>query len=72
MCMYVYIYIYIYIYIVIYTYTAGDRGFCRSGFRVHSWLRRLAVALGAPAIFLGIHYRGVQWEGAAVDGGSII
>ena len=21
---------------------------------------------------LGIHYRGVQWEGGAVDGGSII
>ena len=21
---------------------------------------------------LGIHYRGVQWEGGAVDGGSVI
>ena len=23
-------------------------------------------------MFMGIHYRGVQWEGGAVDGGSII
>ena len=27
------------------------------------------LAAGAP---LGIHYRGVQWEGGAVDGGSTI
>ena len=26
----------------------------------------------ARSAFLGIHYRGVQWEGGAVDGGSIM
>ena len=25
-----------------------------------------------PPANVGIHYRGVQWEGGAVDGGSII
>ena len=37
-------------------------------------LRRQATvqADGPVANLLGIHHRGVQWEGGAVDGGSII
>ena len=49
--------VYIYIYIYIYIYVHRDR--CPED---HPKLR-------AP---VGIHYRGVQWEGGAVDWGSII
>ena len=56
-CMYVYIYIYIYTYIYIYIYI------CKHP--CNQW----ASATGPS---LGIHQRGVQWEGGAVDGGSIM
>ena len=73
--MYIYIYVYIYIYIYIYTCTYAHTHYIilhalSSAPRPpRAWRSRrpsLATAL------LGIHHRGVQSEGGAVDGGSII
>ena len=45
----------------------GLRGCFRTDLRVAD------LQTGHPLLaFVGIHYRGVQWEGGAVDGGSII
>ena len=54
--MYICMYVYIYIYIYIYIYV-----FCCGTAGLISSL--------AP---LGAHYRGVQWEGGAVNGGSLM
>ena len=44
-----------------------------SGISALAGLRRVQrPALAPQAVLLGIHYKGVQWEGGAVDGGSII
>ena len=67
MCVYVYIYIYIYIYIYTYIY-------------IYIYIYITGVFLASakcPVVAmlnntLGTHYRGVQWEGGAMDGGSII
>ena len=62
-CVYVYIYIYIgrererYVYVYVYVYVPSAR--------------RGSACTPLPAA-LGIHQRGVQSEGGAVDGGSII
>ena len=65
------IYIYIYIYIThTHTPTHIDPGpFPARG--AASAARRPGPAVPRDAL-LGIHYRGVQWEVGAVDGGSII
>ena len=61
------IYIHIYIYIYIYIHTEI----------LQRHILRPMAGLASPSslalsLSLGIHYRGVQWEGGAVDGGSII
>ena len=66
--MYVYTYnnIYIYIYII-------DRDRERERERERIWHRVLGVGgLPRQPQLLGIHQRGVQSEGGAVDGGSIM
>ena len=72
MCIYIYIYtyihvLYIYIYIIIITIIISS---------IQLWATRLAIRITATAATyeaeLGIHYRGVQWEGGAVEWGSII
>ena len=63
--MYIYIYIYISLYHIIlykaiyYIINMGSE-------------REPQTTTGAADAGMGIHYRGVQWEGGAVDGGSII
>ena len=43
---------------------------------IYIYIHVLASFIGGYSCFdkvqLGIHYRGVQWEGGAADGGSII
>ena len=56
-CIYVYVYVYVYIYIYIYTYIV---------------ICDLVAAPARAVRDLGIHQRGVEWEGGAVDRGSII
>ena len=57
-CMYMRVNIYIYIYMYIYIYT-------------HIYIYIYIYGTARPTL-LGIHYRGAQSEGGAVDGGSII
>ena len=59
--MYIYIHIHTY---VIHTYACAY-------VRLRSDCRRGLAREGAGP-HLGTHYRGVQWEGGALDGGSII
>ena len=61
----IYIYIYIYIYIHIYIYREREREIC-------SELTSTVRGCASLPPCLGIHQRGVQSEGGAVDGGSII
>ena len=50
------IYVSLYIYIYIYTIDIDIE---------------IEIDIDTGSALLGIHYRGVQWEGGAVDGGSI-
>ena len=61
----IYIYIHIYIYIYIYIYVQRVHGVTASEVECEPDNERDRVCLG-------IHYRGAQWEGGAVDGGCII
>ena len=67
--LYIYIYIYIYLYYTIYCTTTFY--YSLNAVRLRTPLRRV-LSGGAACLTLGIHHRGVQWEGGAVDGGSII
>ena len=60
MCIYIYIYIYIYLYIYIYMYLSLS---------IYIYIYTHTIYADTQ---MGIHQRGVQSEGDAVDGGSII
>ena len=64
MCIYIYTHIHTYIYIYIYIYTHD--------YRLVANGRRWPGEASATPSDLGIHQRGVQSEGGAVDWGSII
>ena len=79
-----YIHTYIYIYIHIYIYIYDTYIVIISMYYVSLWsmrtlrksvARRLQKVAPPPLGMtpsMGIHYRGLQWEGGAVDGGSLI
>ena len=80
-CIYVYAYIYIYIYIYLYTYHSyairwparnlAETLRSAQGLRLEPQAIRQAGRLGGQRRVVGIHQRGVQSEGGAVDGSSI-
>ena len=85
---YIYIYIYLYTYVYTYIYIHREREIdvyiymYRERYRYRYIERDIdprwpSLPMLSPDCFawvtsLGIHQRGVQWEGGAVDGGTII
>ena len=68
MCVYIHIYIYIYTYTHTYSYSYT---YTYTYTYTYMWPTAVEQRAASQPV-LGIHYRGVHWEGGAVDWGSII